>query len=251
MLALLASLLAVGAAPAAAVDEDSEQDYKATKELCTGEADDDQGFTDLGTLDAAVRPINCLAFYGITAGKTADTFDPNTNVTRSQMALFLYAAADLMGVDLSGGDMAADFDDISELGENRQAAIAALARNGIMTGRRASFEPLADVTRGETAVALVNLLDHTPGAPVHKNRQGLFILGANFRTAKLPNDSFADVNASKPLAVSNPISAAYELGITRGVGDGTMFNPDEPVPRRNMATFLINTLNHSNVAPPA
>ena len=70
-----------------------------------GDALDDQGFTDLGTLDYAVSNINCLAYYGITAGRTADTFDPNSNVTRSEMALFLYAAAGLMGVDLMGGDM--------------------------------------------------------------------------------------------------------------------------------------------------
>ena len=247
--ALFASLLAVGAAPAAAVDEDSEQDHKATKELCTGEAGDDRGFTDLGTLDAATRHINCLAHYGISAGKTADTFDPDTNVTRSQMALFLHAAANLAGVDLSGVDIRADFGDISELGPNRYAAIAVLSSNGIMAGRGANFEPHADITRAEMAVALVNLLDRTPGAPVHKNSQGLFILGEDARTAKLPNDSFADAEASESPAVNNAISAAYELGITRGVGDGTMFNPSGFVPRRNMATFIMNALAHSNLRP--
>ncbi len=249
--ALIASLLAVGAAPAAAIDENSEQNHKATRDVCIGEAADDRGFTDVGTLQAAVRHINCLAYYGISAGKTADTFDPDSNVTRSQMALFLHAAADLMGVDLSGGDMPADFGDVSELGENRQAAIVALAGNGIMAGRSANFEPYADITRAEMAVALVNLLDHTPGAPVHRNLQGLFILGHEARTAKLPNDSFADAEASESQPVSNAISAAYELGITSGVGDGTMFHPAGSVPRRNMATFIINTLNHSNIDPPA
>ena len=248
--AMVASLLAIGAAPAAAVDQDSEQDHKATKEVCAGEAANDRGFTDLGTLDAAVRHINCLAHYGITAGKTADTFDPNTNVTRGQMALFLRAAANLMGVDLSGVDITADFGDISDLGDNRQAAIAVLSSNGIMAGRGANFEPHADITRAEMAVALVNLLYRTPGAPVHTNSQGLFILGEDARTAKLPNDSFADAEASESQPVNNAISAAYELGITSGVGDGTMFNPSGSVPRRNMATFIINTLNHSNVNPP-
>lgn len=248
--ALIASLLAVGAAPAAAVDENSEQDHKATKQVCVGEADNDRGFTDVGTLDAAVKNINCLDYFGVTAGKTADTFDPNSNVTRSQMALFLRAATILMGVDLSGGDMPADFGDISELGENRQAAIVALARNGIMAGRGANFEPYADISRAEMAVALVNLLDHTPGAPVHKHWRGLFILGPDAETAQLPNDSFADAEASESQSVNNAISAAYELGITSGVGDGTMFNPSGSVPRRNMATFIINTLNHSNFDPP-
>ena len=101
--ALVASLLAVGAAPAAAVDADSKQDHKPTKDLCTGEAADDQGFTDVGVLDAAVRHINCMRYYGITAGKTADTFDPNSNTTRSaRWPCSWYAAANLMGADLIG-----------------------------------------------------------------------------------------------------------------------------------------------------
>ena len=247
--ALVASLFAVGASPAAAVDEDSKQDHKATETACLGPALADQGFTDLGTLEAAVPNINCLAYYGITAGRTADTFDPNSNVTRRHMALFLYAAAGLMGVDLMGGDMMADFGDISELGEGMQNAITALARNGIMSGRGdMAFEPFADITRAEMAVALVSLLDHTPGAPVHKNKAGLFILGDDAQTAQLPNDSFADAYVTQSQPVNNAISAAYELGITSGVGDG-MFGPSGTVPRRDMATFIINALNFSNARP--
>ena len=195
--------------------------------------------------------INCLAYYGITLGKTADTFDPNSNVTRSEMALFLYRAAGLMGVDLMGGDMMVDYGDISELGEDRQAAITALARNGILVGRSSmAFEPGADITRAEMAVALVNLLDHTPGAPVHKNRQGLITIGDDAQTATNTGwDSFADAYASESQPVNNAISAAYELGITSGVGDGTMFNPSGSVPRRDMATFIVNALAHSNVRP--
>ena len=36
--ALVASLFAVGASPAAAIDEDSEQDHKATSMACLGDA---------------------------------------------------------------------------------------------------------------------------------------------------------------------------------------------------------------------
>ena len=248
--ALVASLFAVGASPAAAIDEDSEQDHKATSTACLGEAVADQGFTDLGTLDFAVTHINCLAYYGISAGRTADTFDPSSNVSRRHMALFLYAAAARMGVDLMEGDMAADFGDIADLGEDMQNAITALARNGILAGRSdMAYEPFADITRAEMAVALVNLLDHTPGAPVHKNRQGLFILGDDAQTAQLPNDSFDDAYATQSQPVNNAISAAYELGITSGVGDGTMFGPSMSVSRANMAVFIVNALNHSNLRP--
>ncbi len=220
------------------------QDHTVPDKACLGEAVQDQGFTDLGTLDYAVSSINCLAYYGISAGRTADTFDPKANVTRSEMALFLYATANLMRVDLMGGDMMANYGDIAELGENRQNAITALARNGIMSGSGGNFRPNDDITRAEMAVALVSLVDHV-SSNLRKNDDGLFVFGDD---EDLPNDSFADAYASVPVAVNNAISAAYELGITSGVGNG-MFDPSGTVRRQNMAVFIINALNHSNVRP--
>ena len=244
--ALVASFLAVGAAPAAAIDEDSKQDHPATATACLGAALVDAGFTDLGSLEAAVGDINCLAYYGITTGRTADTFDPDSNVTRRHMALFLYRAAGVMGVDLSEGDMDADFGDVAELGDDRQIAIAALARNGILAGRGdMAFDPYSDITRAEMAVALVNLVDKVSDN-VRKNNAGLFVFG-DANTA--PNDNFDDAYASTSQPINNAISAAYELGITTGIGDGTTFNPSGTVPRRNMASFIVRSLAHSNARP--
>ena len=248
--ALVASLLAVGAAPAAAIDDKSKPSKPATATACLGPASADAGFTDLGGLDAAVADINCLAYYGITTGRTADTFDPDSNVTRSQMALFLYRSAGVMGVDLMGGDMMVDFGDIAMLDEDRQNAINALARNGILGGRGdMAFDPHGDITRAEMAVALVSLLDHVSGAPVAKGKagaeKGLFVVGD-----MLPDDSFSDAYAAVSQPVNNAISAAYELGITTGRPAGSdMFVPNDPVPRRNMATFIVRTLAHSNLRP--
>ncbi len=255
MSALVASLLAVGSAPAGAAeiktgeDNKAEQSAKPTFSACVGEARDDHGFTDLGTLDAAVANINCLAYYGISAGKTADTFDPDTNVTRGQMALFLNAAAAKAGVDLMGGDGDDDFDDIAELGENRQNAIKALARNGIMSGSGGDFRPHADITRAEMAVALVNLVRHT--APSKFVQAGtdkgkLVVGGAAITSSAL--DWFADARRTVPVSVDTHISYAYELGITSGYPDAT-FRPNDGVPRRNMATFIMNALAHSNLRP--
>ena len=66
-------------------------------------------------LIAAADDINCLAYYGITKGTSATTFDPDSNVTRGQMALFLYRTAKAAGIDLMGGDMDAMYTDIDEL----------------------------------------------------------------------------------------------------------------------------------------
>ena len=249
--ALVASLFAVGAAPAAAaaIDAKSEPSAEADFSACVGDAVKDHGFTDLGSLDAAVPHINCLAYYGITKGRTADTFDPDSNVTRSEMALFLYRAAGPMGVDLMGGDsdMMADYGDVAELGEDRQNAIRALARNDILMGRdMGNFYPHADITRAEMAVALVALLDHVPGAKVEKNDAGLYLVDGK---ATPPDSFFADARASVPRSVDNAISAAYELGITAGVGDGTMFNPGGSVPRRDMAAFIMRAAAHSKLRP--
>ncbi len=254
--ALVASLLAVGSAPAGAAeiktgeDNKAEQSAKPTFSACVGEARDDYGFTDLGTLDAAVANINCLAYYGISAGKTADTFDPDTNVTRGQMALFLNAAAAKAGVDLMGGDGDDDFDDIAELGENRQNAIKALARNGIMSGSGGDFRPHADITRAEMAMALVNLVRHTaPSKFVQAGTdKGKLVGSTGAALAADSVDYFVDARRTVPVSVDTHISYAYELGITSGYPDAT-FRPNDGVPRRNMATFIMNALAHSNLRP--
>ena len=248
--ALVASLLAVGAAPAAAIDEDSKADNKADFTACLGSALADAEFTDLGGLDAAVADINCLASYGITTGKTADTFDPSSNVTRGQMALFLSRAAKVMGVDLMGGDMDADFGDIAELGENRQAAITSLASNGILAGRGdMAFDPHGAITRAEMAIALVSLVAQASDE-VRKNKDtGLFELKQPDDTYDGPNDSFDDAYENVSARINNAISAAYELGITTGTGDGTDFSPNGFVPRRNMASFITRALAHTNARP--
>ncbi len=255
MSALIASLFAVGAAPAGAAeikageDNKAEPNAEATFSACVGEARDAHGFTDLGSLEATVPNINCLAYYGITVGRTADTFDPNSNVTRREMALFLYRAASKAGVDLMGGDMSADYGDIAELGESWQNAITALARNGILSGSGGNFRPKDDITRAEMAVALVNLVRHTaPGNFVQAgtDKGQLAINGAAISSDDL--DWFADARASVPVTVDTAISYAYELGITSGVGNG-MFDPSGTVPRRDMATFIMNALAHSNLRP--
>ena len=244
--ALVASLLAVGSAPAGAAEIKSGDANTASAEVepdytaCLGDALEDAGFTDLGTLGDAARDIDCLAYYDITTGKTADTFDPNSNVTREHMALFLYRAANAAGVDTMGGDGDADFGDIADLGEDRQNAIKALARNNILAGRSATaFAPFSDITRAEMVQALVGLLRHA--------NSRLFNADGSLKgVAEL--DHFADARAAVPRAVDSAISQAYELGITEGKADAT-FGSDDGVPRRHMATFIMRTLAHTNLRP--
>ena len=79
--ALVASILAVGATPAAGPAE-QQPDARSTWLACVGAAKSGGGFTDVDMGSPHYDNINCLAYYGITTGKTADTYDPQSNVTR-------------------------------------------------------------------------------------------------------------------------------------------------------------------------
>ena len=49
--------------------------------------------------------------------------------------------------------------------------------------------------------------------------------------------------------MDNLISAAYELAISNGTGDGTQFEPEKAVTRAQMASFITRTLAHTTVRP--
>ena len=83
--ALVASLLAVGASPAAALDEDSKPNAAAKTSACVGDAAADAGFTDVSEGHAFRAAIDCLAYYGVTVGYGDGTFQPNADVANEEM----------------------------------------------------------------------------------------------------------------------------------------------------------------------
>ena len=212
-----------------------------------GDALDDAGFTDLGSLEAAVaRDINCLAYYGITTGRTADTFDPEQQrETLADGPVPVAGPPPSWAPTSDDGDGDADFGDIAELGEDRQTAIAALASNGIMGGRGdMAFDPGSDITRAEMAVALVALLRHA-NSPRSSTRR------RHWARTHLPS---AELDTSRtrcggaPCLWTTPSAQAYELGITTGTRRRNL-RPNDGVPRRNMASFIMRALAHSNLRP--
>ncbi len=250
--ALVASLLVVGSPSAGAAEIRAGNDNTASPDVlpdfsaCVGDAMRDAGFEDTAGLGAE-DAINCLAYYGITRGKTAERFDAGSEVTRSQMALFLYRAADVAGLDLTRGAGFADFDDIDGLDEERQGAIRALARNGILSGSGTRFNPGVSITRAQMAVALVAFLRHASPNLFYRSGtlRGRLILASGETL-----DHFADARRSVPRGVDTAISYAYELGITRGSAAGpNVFSPGGPVLRKNMASFITRMLAHTNVRP--
>ena len=251
---LVASLLAAGTAPvvAAPLTATSKPRAAPTWTACSGPALDDAGFTDVDG-GSHTDNINCIAYYGITTGRTADSFAPHDNVTRSQMALFLIRMADVAGVELDDGTRVG-FSDIGDLGGDRQAAINRLVNAGIVTGRTGTaFDPHAAATRAEIALFLVNFAALATDA-VERTDDGLYMVA---NPAEDPDDDtddylaldhFPDAYLTQPAHIDSAIGAAFELGISIGYSDST-FKPDRAVSRQGMATFIARTLAHTDTRP--
>ena len=225
--ALIASLLAVGTAPAGGdpaglrVSSNQHVDHPAGTSACVGDALDDHMFTDVSDAHAFGDAIDCIAYYGITNG-TGDgsTFGPNDDVTRAQMAVFVARAADIAGVDVGSGS--GGFSDIDDIWAEAQDAINGLASEGMIPSG-GEFRPGDAITRAEMATFLVGLL--VEASPMvtkdpqtaDRNEADRINLGpGGNRTDVRRSDWFADARVAVPSAVDTHISVLYELGVTRG-----------------------------------
>ena len=254
--ALVASIFAVGAAPAAAQNPIDDTDSAAVSAFsdatsCLGPALDDADFSDVAMGTAHYNAVNCIAHYGITAGRGDGSFGARDSVTRSQMALFLSGMSALAGVTLADA-MDAGFTDLGDTAADRVNAINRLVNGGIMTGSGDdTFSPEAAVTRAEMALWLVNFMVRATNASspynVHPSMTGYEITPQDAAGPITP-DHFPDARQTQPAHVDSAISVAFELGITAGYGDNE-FKGHRAVTRAEMATFITRTLAHTNVRP--
>ena len=260
---MVASFLAVGAAPASAIE--SNPDARATWRACLGEATANRGFVDVPARSVHATNINCLSYYGITVGKTERTFAPNDHVTRSQMALILTRAAAVADIDL-GEAMDAGFADIDMVSAEKRTAINRLAGRGIMEGRTTTtFEPYGLVTRTDMALHLFALLDlaldsvlidELPNT-VEGNEDGTGHIELNDHDGdgggRPVDDYFRDARRNVPAHVDDAIGALYELGVITGtnnnVGADGSFKPFALVTRAQMASIIMRALGHTNLRP--
>ena len=268
--ALIASILAVAASPAAATAR--KPDFESQWKACLGPALEAQDFTDLDLDSTHYDNINCLNHYGITTGRTADAFNPGGYVTRSQMALFLARAATAASISIPAAPDQG-FTDVDAADTERADAINSLTAAGIMFGDTAtSFDPpstdvfgVSDyVTRWEMAMFLFAFLDHALESVLVDNdpvsldgdSAGRVELGSRDggKSGTRPDDYFADAQRQTPRHVDDRISAIYELGITFGldgeIGPKGVFDPNGLVTRAQMASFIMRTMGHTNLRPP-
>ena len=233
LVAVVGSLLAVAAAPAAAVK--GVVDHPAEYSACVGPAEASSKFPDMeGSF--AEWGVNCIAYYGITKGTRAGLFLPDDAVTRWQMALFLLRAAGPAGIVVpKASDQG--FTDLERLEPDKRDAINQLAELGIMTGEYSTFAPYALVYREDMATMLSGFLRAAPTGPG----------GSDIDDVKPDDDNFRDLGPVR-VDISEDILRLYEMGVSAGTSS-TAFSPGAPVSRTQMAVFIARMLAHTNARP--
>jgi hypothetical protein len=106
---------------------------------------------------------------------------------------------------------------------------------------------------GVTGGCAINPLLFCPESPVTRAQDAVFLLRAHLGAAYVPPPAvglFADVPVSSPFA--SWVEDLASRGVTAGCG-GTpsLFCPDQPVSRAQMAPFLLRTLEGPAYTPPA
>ena len=246
----------VGAAPATtAISTVAGLSGEATFLTCPASASiPSAGFTDTTSTD-----VDCLAYYGITLGTTATTYEPTASVARWAMALYLTRALSKAGVTLgTGADQG--FTDISGKSAEIQTAINQLKQLGVTTGTTATtFSPDDNVIRQEMAMFIERMLDNIapgPGGTSHNERvSGLATTYINSNcgvaagAACTGTYNYSDIDAGTiTVEASDAVKELYSLNIHDGL-TATTFSPDADMTRAAMATFLVGALNHSNLRP--
>jgi hypothetical protein len=185
----------------------------------------DAGFTDIEPGNPHDTAIDCIAWWEITTGKTATTYEPNGSLLRWEMALFLNRTFEaLRHVDEVPGNPQG-FTDIGGVSVEAQKAINQLKELSITSGTSpTTFEPQGLLTRAQMALFMTRLM----------HAEGIVLPDGS-------DQGFTDIGGTSPEA-QKAINQMKQLGITSGV-TATTYDPSGTVTRAQMASFLARSLN--------
>ena len=173
--------------------------------------------------------IDAIAGLGITLGcdqRETWRFCPNQQVTRRQMAAFLYRAVTRDTEDPAPTVGEIDLFDVPADAWYHTYAQWAVAQAGF-AARDGEFEPAAEVPRSDMATMMATAFS---------------LLPPNQRAAE-PEGIFADMDGQDP-AVVLAAEALYRVGVTIGCAEDPLrYCPDRTVTRAQMASFIIRALN--------
>ncbi|MGO4923338.1 S-layer homology domain-containing protein, partial [Bifidobacterium choerinum] len=194
-------------------------------------------FKDVPKSHQFYTDIEWLADSGITSGDGSGNFLPKGDVTRAQMAAFMYRHAIAQGNTQAASykPSAADYRKFKDIDEDYMFAKEILwaASVGITSGDGAGgFSPNRVCTRGEMTAFLKRF------AVLHGDKAA-----ASYAPSAADYRKFKDVGTDHVFATD--ILWASSAGITSGDGAGG-FSPSKSVLREQMAAFLHRIDNHLN-----
>jgi hypothetical protein len=205
----------------------------------------DNPFTDLPASDVHFDNVLCMAFAEITLGTTPTTYSPSTNVRRDQMASFIARSIDKAneledpaGPDAPLTDLPASAPDAfgDDSGDVHETNINRLADAGVVNGLSDAqcvaagatppcYGPAQPVTRAQMASFINRAIGFLTGTPLSSS-----------------TDFFDDDNGN---VHEDNINGLASVGIVQGTGGGN-YNPNAPVPRDQMGSFIIRMLAYLN-----
>ena len=112
-------------------------------------------FTDVKADAYYAAYVNWAAEKGIVSGITANTFAPDTNISREQMAVIMQNYAKAMGYTVPKTREAVTFADSASIASWAKDAVKAMQMAGILNGKDGNrFDPQGTATRAEVAAVL-------------------------------------------------------------------------------------------------
>jgi len=118
-------------------------------------------FDDVSSTAWYFAAVEWAARMGIVSGVGDGRFDPNSHITREQMAVMLYRYAQVRNIPLpvAQAERFADFDTVSVWARN---GVEAIQSAGFIGGRGdGRFDPLATATRAEVATIFARFIVET------------------------------------------------------------------------------------------
>jgi len=202
------------------------------------------GFTDTTSTD-----VDCIKMFGVTTGRTATTFDPAGSISRQDMARFIHRLFVPAGVAAAGATVLPVFTDTAHVTADGLAAIDALASHGITTGlTTTTFSPDTNVTRAQMAAFLNRF------ANIAKTHTGTAIatIAVGSQNAAYNYSDIATTTGEE----KESIIRLFNIGVTEGTCTAgaastcsSTYRPAADITRAEMASMLVNLLNHTNARP--
>jgi len=115
-----------------------------------------KSFADSSSIPSwALNKVNAAVSNGIISGYEDNTFQPNQEITRAEMAVMIMRA-----LGLTQSDSTVSFADASSIPDWALESVAQAVKAGIVSGKPGNiFDPMGKASRAEAAKMIVNMLE--------------------------------------------------------------------------------------------